>query len=90
MNMANRSDRPGPKISDGSATPPAPESLLVDAAQAAALLGVSRNMVWKLNATGRLPIPVRLGRCVRWRRNELVDWINADCPARDRWLWTRE
>lgn len=69
------------------AHPPVPEPLLVDAAGVGALLGISRNMVWKLHSTGRLgPLPVRLGRCVRWRLRELRTWVEAGCPARDQWL----
>ena len=33
---------------------------------------------------------VRLGRSVRWRRDELLAWLEAGCPARDRWEALRE
>jgi predicted DNA-binding transcriptional regulator AlpA len=29
----------------------------------------------------RMPAPVRLGGLVRWRRQELLDWLAAGCPA---------
>jgi excisionase family DNA binding protein len=51
--------------------------------QVAEVLAVSIRQVWRLNATGRLPAPVRLGRSVRWRSAELEDWISAGCPAND-------
>ena len=67
------------------------ERLLLKATEVAATLGVSKNHVWKLHAMGRLgPLPLRLGRSVRWRRQELEEWIAADCPPRDKWLATRE
>ena len=48
------------------AHPPVAEPLLADAAGTGAMLGVSKNMLWKLHSIGRLgPLPVRLGRCVR-------------------------
>lgn len=56
----------------------------------AELLSISRSMVHKLRAQGKLPEPVRLGRCLRWSRNEIADWINAGCPSRDRWLVLKE
>jgi predicted DNA-binding transcriptional regulator AlpA len=63
----------------------APAPLLVDARDAAALCGVSRAHWLALNSSGRVPMPVRLGRRVLWRTAELSAWIEAGCPARDRW-----
>jgi predicted DNA-binding transcriptional regulator AlpA len=60
--------------------------LLIDARGLAALLGLSRNTVWKLSATGRLgPRPIHLGRCVRWRVAEVKAWVDAACPPRGQW-----
>jgi len=49
------------------------------------MLGVSRSHFYSLQASGRLPLPVRLGGAVRWRRTELEMWVLAGCPPRDRW-----
>ena len=63
---------------------PAPIGLC--AADAAALLGVSESHFYCLLKTGRLgPKPVRMGRAVRWSRQELIDWFNAGSPPRNRW-----
>ena len=71
--------------------PSAVEPLLVDAAGVGVLLGVSRNMVLKIHSNGRLgPLPVRLGRCVKWRMCELRAWVEAECPARDQWQQIKE
>lgn len=51
----------------------------------AELLGVSERHIWGLNASGRLPAPIRLGRSVRWNRDEIVAWVGAGGPPRDRW-----
>jgi excisionase family DNA binding protein len=59
--------------------------LAIPAEQVAKLLGVSKRHVAALNASGRLPRPVRLGRSVRWRADELRDWLEAGAPSRDRW-----
>ena len=49
-------------------------------------MGCSRAYVYQLYSSGRLPEPVRLGgRAVRWRKAELLRWIDAACPCRDRW-----
>lgn len=61
------------------------ESLLVDAKEAAALCGVGVSTWYNLVACGKTPNSVRLGRSVKWRRNELVAWIAAGCPSRDKW-----
>ena len=62
------------------------ESLGISAAEAAALLGVSESHFYCLHKTGRLgPLPVRMGRAVRWSRQELVNWFNAGSPPRSRW-----
>jgi predicted DNA-binding transcriptional regulator AlpA len=62
------------------------DSLTVDNAGAAKLLGISESHLYALKRTARLgPTPIRLGRCCRYRVSELVEWVNAGCPARARW-----
>jgi predicted DNA-binding transcriptional regulator AlpA len=64
----------------------APAPLLLDAAGAAALCGVSRATWFGWQAAGQIPVAVlRRGRVVRWSYAEIVAWIAAGCPARDRW-----
>jgi predicted DNA-binding transcriptional regulator AlpA len=66
-----------------AATEPA---LLLSARQAAQLCGVSAATWHHMIAAGRAPAPVRLSPgCVRWRRTELVAWIEAGCPDRRAW-----
>jgi len=64
-------------------TTPAP--LLVDAKTAAKLLSVGKTKLYELHAAGRVPLPIRLGRAVRWNAEELRRWADAGCPPRDRW-----
>jgi len=66
-------------------TPATMSALLVGAAEAAALCGVSRSTWWALHSSGRVPLPVRLGGRTLWRRAELEEWVAAGCPARVRW-----
>ena len=61
------------------------EPILLDAKGAAALLAVGKTHLYGLLASGRLPRPVRLGRAVRWRADELRAWTAAGCPSAERW-----
>lgn len=62
------------------------DSLLLSAEGAAKLLNIGRAHFYGLHSNGRLgPLPVRLGRRVLWRRQELTDWVNAGCPQRHDW-----
>lgn len=56
-------------------------SLLVSTTQLAKLLQLSVRSVWRLRSAGKLPREVRIGRCVRWRRDEILAWIHAGCPS---------
>jgi excisionase family DNA binding protein len=67
------------------APPAAAAPLAVSASAAAALLGISRAHWLRLCSAGRVPEPVRLGRCVRWNVDELKRWIEAGAPPRCRW-----
>ena len=48
-------------------------------------LGVSVRTVFRLAASGGLPDAVRVGQRRRWRRAEMLRWIEAGLPARDDW-----
>jgi len=60
------------------------------AAELAKRLGISERHLWALNASGRLPRPVRFGRSVRWSAEELRDWLAAGAPTRDGWEAMRQ
>jgi len=66
------------------------ERLLLTATQAAQLLNVSERHFYKMHASGRVPLPVRLGRAVRWRASELRDWLEAGAPNRAKWQARRK
>ena len=63
-----------------------PPSLLIDAKALAAILSVSVATIWRMDASGKLPNAVRPSPGVkRWRREEIQEWIGADCPCRKDW-----
>lgn len=59
--------------------------LAVDAAGVTRLLSVSERHVWALHSSGRLPLPIKAGRAVRWSVDELRQWLLAGAPPRERW-----
>jgi excisionase family DNA binding protein len=63
---------------DAPATIPFPE--LLSAETVAALLQVSVRTVWRLRASGRLPRPVQVGGSIRWRADDVRQWIGEGCP----------
>ncbi len=62
--------------------PPAAEELpdLLDMAAVTRLLGVSRATVDRMDAEGRLPAPVRVGRFKKWGRADFLAWLAARRP----------
>ena len=75
-------------MADTPATPPVDSTttpLLLRAAQAAAVCGVSVR-TWRTWGTlGKIPRPIYIGRTPFWRPEELKAWVAAGCPDRDRW-----
>jgi len=66
------------------------EPILLDAKQAAAMLSIGRTHLYALHSSGRLPLPLRLGRRTLWRADELKKWVSAGCPSRQKWIVMRE
>ena len=61
------------------------DALLLTAAEAGRLCGIGVRTWWRLHTMGCVPMPVKLGRAVRWKRSELLAWIEAGCPPRTKW-----
>jgi excisionase family DNA binding protein len=57
--------------------PPAdtPATALLDVRAVAALLDCSSRHVYRMADAGQMPPPIRLGSLVRWRRQEILDWL---------------
>lgn len=54
--------------------------LLIDTRTAAKMLNVSLSTVYAMHYSGKMPNVVRIGRAIRWRHAELIEWVNAGCP----------
>lgn len=71
-----------PEVSIPSPAAEAPAeapAALLDVKAVAALLDCSPRHVYRMADGGQLPRPVRLGALVRWRRQELLDWLASGC-----------
>ena len=44
--------------------------------------GLSERTLWRLNDSGKIPACIRLGRSVKWRRSDILKWIELGCPDR--------
>ncbi len=64
-----------------------PNSLALADHEVATMLGCSRSHWRNLHRLGMTPASVNIGRSTKWRRDEVIDWLNADCPPRHRWHW---
>lgn len=69
-------------------TAAAPLSVLIDAAELARMLSVSKPTIWRMRDGGKLPPSISLtSQCLRWRRRTgnpatgIEDWLEAGCPA---------
>jgi predicted DNA-binding transcriptional regulator AlpA len=60
-------------------------SALIDANALARLLDRSLSSIWRDNAAGNIPQPVSIGGAKKWRRSEILAWIDAGCPKRKAW-----
>ena len=67
-------------VTEGGRTP-----FLLRAADAAARCGISVRTWRTWDATGKVPMPVRIGRVPFWRVEELQTWVAAGCPDRITW-----
>lgn len=64
------------------------EASLLQAADVAKILNVSIRTLWRLDSASQLPKSLTIGRSRRWRREEIVAWVNAGCPFRKNWNWS--
>lgn len=67
---------------------PEDTGLLIDAPTFAKLLSISSRHLRRLLDLKAVPQPVHLGRLVRWRLTEVLEWIEDDCPPQRTWTST--
>jgi excisionase family DNA binding protein len=64
----------------------AADALLLSASDVCRRLGIGVSHLHALRRAGKFPLtPVRLGRAVRFRADDLTRWVSAGCPAATKW-----
>lgn len=53
---------------------------LLNVREVSEMLGISERTIYRLSDSGDMPQPVKLGSSVRWRRQELENWVDSGCP----------
>jgi predicted DNA-binding transcriptional regulator AlpA len=57
-------------------------TVLIDAAEFARMLSVSKPTIWRMRDDGKLPSAITLtSQCIRWRREDVLSWIDAGCRS---------
>ena len=56
---------------------------LLSAEALADMLSLSKRQIFRLNVSGKIPAPVRIGGSVRWRRSDIENWLGLDCCDRE-------
>ena len=60
-------------------------SALLTTAEASSLVSVGERTLWRWSRSGIAPAPIKIGpTAVRYRRDELLEWIASGCPRVDR------
>ena len=52
-----------------------PEDQLLTAVEVGQLARISRATLYRLVGLGKFPAPLKIGKCARWRRSQVLEWI---------------
>ena len=63
---------------------------LLTAGDLAKRLRVSIRQVYRLDKSGSVPAPLRIGGCTRWRGDEISRWLQCGGPPRVEWEKQRD
>ena len=69
---------------------PEDTGMLIDTRTFSRLLSISSRHLSRLLDEEAIPDPIRLGRLLRWRLAEVLEWIEADCPPQKVWVHRRQ
>jgi len=78
--MSSHPIEPSTNSPDAGASGPGDAQLLT-VGEVALLLNCGKRTVHRLADSGKMPPPVRIGGLVRWRADELRQWIADGCPS---------
>lgn len=55
---------------------------LLDVKAVSQKLKLSRRQIFRLNSSGLIPRPVKIGGSIRWNCESIENWISLGCPDR--------
>lgn len=55
---------------------------LLSAEAVGKMLSLSRRQIFRLNSSGKIPAPIRIGGAVRWAESTIAEWLAAGAPDR--------
>lgn len=55
---------------------------LLTAKELGLLLALSKRQIFRLNACGKIPKPLKISGAVRWRLADIIRWQDLNCPDR--------
>jgi len=55
---------------------------LLNAKTLGLMLALSKRQVFRLNSSGKIPAPIRIGGSVRWAESTIAKWLKAGAPDR--------
>lgn len=76
--------RPGvgaPVSQPGELSSEPADQILATASDIARMMRISTRSLWRLRSGGQMPEPLRIGGAIRWRLDEIKQWIAAGCPV---------
>lgn len=72
--------KPNPSAEGIGAPEVDPAVLMIDVNVVAEMIGCSPRHARRMADGGLMPRPIRLGGLIRWRRSDILEWIQAGCP----------
>lgn len=54
-------------------------AVLISVKEVSSMLGMSERTVWRLANAGKMPAALRVGGARRWRRADILSWIDGGC-----------
>ena len=55
---------------------------LLSAEAVGKMLSLSRRQIFRLNSSGKIPVPIRIGGAVRWSEQTIRCWLSYGAPDR--------
>lgn len=63
---------------------------LLTAKALAKILSTSVRSIWRYRSSGRLPETVKIAGAIRWRQQDIEQWITLGCPSKSEFEARRE